>query len=183
MVHGGQTRIVTERHVIFSHGQESGPWGRKISALAEIARAAGWQAHSVDYRGIPEPDRRTARLIEHCEELSGERVLVGSSVGGFVSVAAAPVLHPRGLFLIAPALYLPQLPPLPQEPLNCRAVVVHGFRDEIVPYEDSVRFANAQRATLLLLEGDHLLHEQLGDISHMFGHFLTTLPALAGLAV
>jgi hypothetical protein len=28
--------VVTGRHVVFSHGQESGPWGRKISALAEV---------------------------------------------------------------------------------------------------------------------------------------------------
>src|SRR2546430_13666602 len=35
------------RHVVFSHGQESGPWGRKISALAEVARSEGYLAHSV----------------------------------------------------------------------------------------------------------------------------------------
>jgi hypothetical protein len=180
----GQAPAVIPRHVVFSHGQESGPWGRKISALAEVVRACGFTAHSVDYRGIQEPGRRIAKLIGYCQELPGERVLAGSSVGGYVSVGAAPALHPLGVFVIAPALYLPPLPPLPQEPLGCPVTVVHGFRDDIVPYEDSVRFAKLQRATLLLLEGDHLLHEQLPDIAHLFERFLTGLPAaVAGLAV
>ena len=47
--------VVTGRHVVFSHGLESGPWGRKISALAEVGRAEGYDVHSVDYRGITEP--------------------------------------------------------------------------------------------------------------------------------
>ena len=51
------------RHVVFSHGQESGPWGRKISALAEIARSEGYEAHSVDYRGIDLPRARVAKLV------------------------------------------------------------------------------------------------------------------------
>ena len=46
---------VMSRHVVFSHGKESGPWGRKISALAEVARSEGYDAHSVDYRGLEEP--------------------------------------------------------------------------------------------------------------------------------
>ena len=47
--------VVMGRHVVFSHGQESGPWGRKISALADVARSEGYEAHSVDYRGIDAP--------------------------------------------------------------------------------------------------------------------------------
>ena len=37
--------VVTSRHIVFSHGQGSGPWGRKISALAEVARSEGFEAH------------------------------------------------------------------------------------------------------------------------------------------
>ena len=56
--------VVTGRHVVFSHGQESGPWGRKISALAEVARSEGYDTHSVDYRGIVEPRARIAKLVD-----------------------------------------------------------------------------------------------------------------------
>src|SRR6516165_7845907 len=61
---------VTSRHVVFSHGQEAGPWGRKITALAEVARAEGYDAHSVDYRGIDAPRARVARLVDFCKELA-----------------------------------------------------------------------------------------------------------------
>ena len=36
------------RYVVFSHGKESGPWGTKIAALADIARAEGYEVESVD---------------------------------------------------------------------------------------------------------------------------------------
>ena len=133
--------VVMGRHVVFSHGQESGPWGRKISALADVARSEGYEAHSVDYRGIDAPKARVARLVDFCKELSGDLVLVGSSLGGFVAVSSASLLHARGLFLMAPALYVPGLPELRPGRLDCPVVVVHGWRDEVVPPEDSVRFA------------------------------------------
>ena len=57
------------RYVVFSHGQESGPWGRKISALADVARGEGWEAESVDYRGIDHPRARITRFVDFCKEL------------------------------------------------------------------------------------------------------------------
>lgn len=167
--------IVTPCHIVFSHGQESGPWGHKITALAEVVRAQGHEAHSVDYRGIRDPRERAARLVQFCSTLTGELVLAGSSVGAYVSVAAAREVQPRALFLMAPALYLHGLPPLPGAPLGCPVTVVHGWRDEIVPFSDSVRFAERERADLHLLESDHLLHDQMPVIRSLFGHFLATL--------
>ena len=65
---------VANRHVVFSHGRDSGPWGRKISALAEVARSEGYEAHSVDYRGIDEIRGRIAKLVDFCKGLSGDLV-------------------------------------------------------------------------------------------------------------
>src|SRR5579862_7942601 len=152
---------VSARYVVFSHGQESGPWGRKISALAEVARTEGYETHSVDYRGIDEPRARVAKLVEFCKELSGDLVLVGSSLGGYVAVASASLLHARGLFLMAPALFMEGLPELRPTVLDSPASIVHGWRDEIVPYQHSVRFAEAHHAALHLLESDHRLHNQI----------------------
>ena len=45
----------TELYVCFSHGQESGPWGTKISAMADLARDRGCQVESIDYRGLEWP--------------------------------------------------------------------------------------------------------------------------------
>lgn len=172
---------VTARHVVFSHGKESGPWGRKISSLAEVARSEGYEAHSVDYRGIDDPRQRVARLVEFCKELAGDLVLVGSSLGGYVAVASASLLHARGIFLMAPALYLPGLPELRESVLDCPAAVVHGWRDDVVPFEHSVRFAQAYHAALHLLESDHNLHNQIRVIQYLFEYFLIALdlPALA----
>ena len=49
---------MNEDVVVFSHGKESGPWGTKILALADIARASGWRVESVDYRGLESVDDR-----------------------------------------------------------------------------------------------------------------------------
>jgi pimeloyl-ACP methyl ester carboxylesterase len=168
------------RHVVFSHGKESGPWGRKISALAEIARSEGYEPHSVDYRGLDDPRQRVARLVEFCKELAGDLVLVGSSLGGYVAVASAPLLHARGVFLMAPALHMPGLPELRQPALDCPAALVHGWRDEVIPFEHSVRFAQTHRAALHLLESDHNLHNQLRVVQYLFEYFLIALdlPAL-----
>jgi pimeloyl-ACP methyl ester carboxylesterase len=177
---GGQSAAVA-RHVVFSHGKESGPWGKKISALAEVARSEGFEAHSVDYRGLDDPRQRTARLVDFCKELSGDLVLVGSSLGGYVAVASASLLHARGVFLLAPALYVKGLPELRDGVLDCPAAVVHGWRDDVVPFEDSIRFARAHHAALHLLESDHNLHSQIRVVQYLFEYFLIALdlPALA----
>lgn len=172
---GAPAEAVPQRHVVFSHGQASGPWGRKITALAEVVRSEGYEAHSVDYRGIDAPRERIARLAEYCKELSGDLVLVGSSLGGYVTVASASVLHARGIFLMAPALYFAELPPLRPGIVDCPAAVVHGWRDEVVPYEHSVRFAQSCRAALHLLDSDHNLHNQIRVIQNLFEYFLIAL--------
>ncbi|HVC31362.1 MAG TPA: alpha/beta hydrolase [Steroidobacteraceae bacterium] len=177
---GGED-VPVGRHVVFSHGKESGPWGRKISSLAEVARSEGYEAHSVDYRGLDEPHLRVARLVEFCKDLAGDLVLVGSSLGGYVAVSSASLLHARGIFLMAPALYVPGLPDLRDGVLDCPATLVHGWRDDVVPFEDSVRFAKGHRAALHLLESDHNLHNQIRVIQYLFEYFLIALdlPALA----
>jgi len=82
----------------FFTGQESGPWGRKISALAEVARSEGYETESVDYRGVDEPRERITRLARLLQGAAGDLVLVGSSLGGYVAVASASLLHARASF-------------------------------------------------------------------------------------
>ena len=166
---------MASRYVVFSHGQAGGPWGRKIMALADTARSEGYEPESVDYRGIDSPRDRVARLMEFCQDLQGDLVLVGSSVGGYVSVAAASLLHARGVFLMAPALYMEGLPELRKGVLDCPVAVVHGWRDEVVPYDHSVRFAQSYGAALHLLNGDHALHTELRAIRYLFEYFLISL--------
>ncbi len=166
---------MSSRYVVFSHGQESGPWGRKITVLADTARAEGFEPQSVDYRGIDTPQGRLARLMDFCKGMEGELVLDGSSLGASVSVAAASHLHALGVFLMAPAIYAEGLPPLRKGVLDCPTMVVHGWQDDVVPYEDSVRFAREYGASLHLLHDDHRLHGEMGMIRYLFEYFLISL--------
>ena len=48
--------------VIFSHGKESGPWGSKITQLANEAKTLGFSVDSIDYSNIVSPDERVSIL-------------------------------------------------------------------------------------------------------------------------
>jgi predicted alpha/beta-hydrolase family hydrolase len=161
--------------ICFSHGQESGPWGTKIRIMAEAAKAAAWSVDSLDYRGIQSPLDRVEMLVEFCQTQSVPLVLVGSSMGGFVATVAASRVGARGLFLLAPAFYLPGYEENLQAPPVCPTVIVHGWRDDIVPWQGSVRYGSATGAGLMLLDGDHRLTANIDAINQLFTAFLNEL--------
>lgn len=166
-MHGSKRRIV-----LFSHGQESGPWGTKITALAQDARDARLEADSIDYRGMPDPSDRTGKLVKRMRDCEEEILLVGSSMGGYVAVAAAQ-LHPSaGLFLMAPALAVPHWPRL-DKTVSAPAFIVHGWQDDIVPIQSSIDFALANQAQLHCLKAGHSLTERLDEIRALFRLFLS----------
>ena len=49
------------RLVLFAHGKESGPWGSKIQALAEIAKYYDYRVESPDYSDLPNAKSRVDR--------------------------------------------------------------------------------------------------------------------------
>ena len=158
--------------VIFSHGQESGPWGTKIRAMAERVKSLGCAADSIDYRGIADPTERVAKLIRECAHIEDRLVLVGSSMGGHVATAAAHELGAAGLFVLAPAYYMEgyeALTPPPGMPI----CIVHGWHDDIVPAENSIRFARSCGATLHLINGDHRLTANVDEINEYLTYFIT----------
>jgi len=164
--------VSKRRVVLFSHGQESGPWGTKITALAQDARNAGLEADSIDYRGMPDPAERAARLVARMRDSGGKFLLVGSSMGGYVAVAAAQQQPAAGLFLMAPALAVPGWPKL-QDTVSAPAFIVHGWQDDIVPIQWSIDFARANHARLHLLDAGHSLTEALDEIRALFRAFLS----------
>ncbi|MFU8895226.1 MAG: alpha/beta fold hydrolase [Gammaproteobacteria bacterium] len=160
-------------YICFSHGKESGPWGTKIAAMADLARDRGLDADSLDYRGIDDPVARVDKLVAHCAPLGRPLVLVGSSMGGHVAAAAAMQLPDvRGLFLLAPAFFMPGYEEHTPEPRVRRITIVHGWRDDIVPPANSIRFAGQHRAVLHLIDGDHRLAEHIFEINRFFDWFL-----------
>ena len=161
--------------ICFSHGQESGPWGTKIRAMAETAKASAWTVDSLDYRGIQNPLDRVAVLVEYCQKQPEAQVLVGSSMGGFVATVAASQVGARGLFLLAPAFYLPGFEEYLSSPPVCPTFIVHGWRDEVVPWQGSIRYGTETGARLMLLDGDHRLTANIDAINGLFTAFLDEL--------
>lgn len=169
---------MTNRTVIFSHGHLSSPDSRKIRELAPIARDRGHATEAIDYRDLQdEPVARVDRLIDSIEKLEVPPILVGSSLGGYVSMAAAERVAVNSLFLMAPALYLEDKIPggkMPERYVpRCRHVaIVHGWNDEVIPWQNSLRFAETSRAELHLLDTDHRLESAADDIRSLFARFL-----------
>jgi pimeloyl-ACP methyl ester carboxylesterase len=161
--------------VVFSHGKESGPWGSKITAMAAAVRDLNIEVDSVDYRGIDDPAARVAKLVDTASKLGGPLVLVGSSMGGHVSAAAAARVQARGLFLLAPAFYMPGFEAHTPQDVSCPAVIVHGWRDDIVPIDNSIRWARDHRGSLHALDSDHRLEDKIEEICRLLRSFLTDL--------
>ena len=158
--------------VIFSHGQESGPWGSKIRAMAEQVRSMGCEADSIDYQGIADPTERVQKLISACSEIDDTLILVGSSMGGHVATAGAVRLKAAGLFVLAPAYYMPGYEDLTPGPPDMPICIVHGWGDDIVPVENSIRFANSCAAELHVLDGGHRLTDNIDDINYHLRRFV-----------
>lgn len=166
---------MTVKEICFSHGQESGPWGTKIKAMAEAARAAGWLVESLDYRGIEDPVARADKLTDWCRSGHAGVVLAGSSMGGFVALAAAARTGASGLFLLAPALYLPGYQESLPQPPACPTMIIHGWHDDVVPWEGSLRYGSETGAQLVLLDGDHRLTANIRTITGLLTGFLDAL--------
>jgi pimeloyl-ACP methyl ester carboxylesterase len=161
--------------VVFSHGKESGPWGAKITAMAAVVRELKLGVESVDYRGMDDPQARVQKLISAGLQLKDPLVLVGSSMGGHVSAAAASPLNARGLFLLAPAFYMPGFEAHTPQNVAVPTVIVHGWHDDIVPVENSIRWAREHQAALHILNSNHRLEDQIEAICSLLRAFLTAL--------
>jgi len=163
--------------VYFAHGKESGPWGTKIRTLAEIAKKRGFDVISPDYSTISSPDERVQLLIEQVSKSarSEQLVLAGSSMGSYVSTVASEVIQPDGLFLLAPAFYLPGYSNQNPTPHARAILTIHGWQDEVVPVEKAIHFSQQHKATLHLIDGDHRLTEQLPQLCQLFDQFLADL--------
>lgn len=158
--------------IIFSHGQESGPWGTKIRAMAATAKKLGCHADSIDYQGIADPAERVQKLVAECRDRNDSLILVGSSMGGHVATAAAAELDVVGLFVLAPAYYMQGYEALTPDPPQVPICIVHGWRDDVVPVENSIRFAALCKAELHILDGDHRLSANIDEINYYLSRFI-----------
>ncbi|NIQ97876.1 MAG: alpha/beta hydrolase [Desulfuromonadales bacterium] len=161
------------RRIVFCHGKESGPRGFKIRELTAIARQCGWQAESIDFTCIPNPDRRAAHLQEQERAAETEElILVGSSMGGYVAALASAELRPAAIFLMAPAVSMPGYR-IPRPQIHAkRCVIVHGWLDAVVPVENVLQYAAQHRAELHVFNAGHNLHDAITEVKFLFRKLL-----------
>ncbi len=163
--------------VIFSHGQEGGPWGSKIKAMAAMVRELGCAAISIDYQGIADPTERVHKLVAECRDIEDSLLLVGSSMGGHVATVGAQLLHAAGLFVLAPAYFMLGYEQLTPDAPDMPICIVHGWHDDIVPVENSFRFAQQCHATLHVVDGDHRLTANIDEINDYLQRFVEKIDA------
>jgi predicted esterase len=96
-------------------------------------------------------------------------------MGGHVATAAADSLLAAGLFVLAPAYYMEGYEDLTPPPPSMPICIVHGWHDDIVPVENSIRYARECSATLHLVNGDHRLTENIDEINGYLEQFIENL--------
>jgi predicted esterase len=143
--------------------------------MAETVKSIGCEAVSIDYQGIADPTDRVNKLIAECRDIDDRLVLVGSSMGGHVATAAAASLNAAGLFVLAPAYFMEGHENLTPAAPDIPICIVHGWDDDIVPVENSIRFAAACKAELHILESDHRLTANIDEINYYLKRFIETL--------
>lgn len=158
--------------LIWSHGKNSGPWGVKSLQLKEVAAQEGLEMEALDYQGVMDPDARVRMLVKHLRDSFDPVLLAGSSMGGYVSLVASREIEVQGVFVLAPALYLPGYHWIDFPWLHAPAWVVHGWRDEIVPVENIIRFGRVHRTQVHLFNDEHRLFDCLKQIKELFRQFL-----------
>ncbi len=159
--------------LVFSHGKESGPWGFKIKRLASIAENRGCDVNSIDYRDCMDPDLRVERLLQNLREQTPQDIiLVGSSMGGYVSLVASISQPVAALFLMAPALYMPGAKHQHYSSQAAHIEIVHGWYDDEIPPQHSIDYARDADCSLHLVPGDHPLNTSIETVEAIFKDFL-----------
>lgn len=171
--------------IILSHGSDSGPDATKVSALAALAESLGWHTHRPDYRADDARGHaasvapRIARLRATVEALEAPPLLVGSSMGAFVSGLVSLDVPVAGLLLLATPSEIPGYARKFDLRGGVPALLIHGWRDEVCPLAGTHAFAAGRRLPLLVLDDDHRLGASMDMIAAQFRLLLDQLAASA----
>lgn len=111
-------------------------------------------------------------LLSQLQGEQDEYPLVGSSMGGYVSLMASAKYKPTGPFLMATALYMPDYEHRTYPTTHQNIEIVHGWYDDIVLPEQSIRFAKEADCTLHLISGNHRLNDSIENVVNLFRQFL-----------
>ncbi len=165
--------------VILSHGLESGPQATKVTALARVAAEQGWASIRPDYLDLDathdplQISRRIGRALEQTPR-EGRVVFGGSSMGAYTSGLASLARACDGLFLIALPVAIEGYPKV-FDAARVPTVLVHGWRDELCPVDDAIKFARARGDTLHLVDDTHRLVDHVEYCAEAFRQLLIAI--------
>lgn len=156
----------------YLHGYQSSPIGEKATLLKQTLGAIPIAYHD----GPPENLVLSQCLYRISKVLKNdtEIVLIGSSLGGLLAASIA-LINPivRQIILLNPAIILPKVDlqtiegmPLRileemkdlrlfEQKISATITILRGIHDNLVPDGWILKFAQAQKATIILLNDDH----------------------------
>ena len=167
--------------IILSHGSGASPDATKVSTLARQAEARGWVTQRPDYsaddaRGLAEcVAPRIARLRATIEALDQPPLLVGSSMGAFVSALVSLSVPVAGLLLLAAPSEIPGYAHRFDLRGEVPTVLIHGWRDETCPLAGIYQFAGQRKLPLFIVDDDHRLGASMDIIATQFHSLLDHL--------
>ena len=159
-----------------------------VTTLAKTFVELGFAALRFNFRGVGNSAGKfdsgngevedMLAVVEYAQQAFGELPLVlsGFSFGGYVAARVAQHLHPQPhrLVLIAPAVgrSVPafenstRMPHVPHGTL-----VIHGDKDDVVPFSDALEWARQQHLPIVLLpDAEHFFHGRLNQIREIVRH-------------
>lgn len=158
--------------IYFLHGKSRSPKDEKLVLLGEISAKMGFENVFIDNTHTKDPNQRAKELFERLKNLDDTPILVGASMGGYASVWVSSFLPIKGMFLLAPALYVSGYKKF-DIPLKCEHInIVHGFDDDTIPLESSIGFAKRTKALLHAIKDDHSLNNSPEILTDLFSIFL-----------
>lgn len=164
--------------VFFSHGLESGPASTKVQAMSRVAEAFKHvHVEALDHRNTKDPAQRLEQMRSAMGAAGADparTILAGSSMGGWVCAQTSATIPVLGCFLLAPALALPKYPQSSPAIQARHSLIIHGWRDEVVPVMPVLKLARQQNLETLLLPDAHRLENSISRIAREFKAFLIT---------
>lgn len=167
--------------IILSHGSGSSPDATKISALAAQAEALGWATQRPDYGADDARGHancvapRISRLRATIEALDQPPLLVGSSMGAFVSALVSLDVPVAGLLLLATPGEIPGYTQRLDLRRDVTTLLIHGWRDEVCPLADIFHMAGQRKLPLMIVDDDHRLGDSMQVIAAQFQFMLDQL--------
>lgn len=140
----------------FFHGLESGPHGSKYHLMKQ--KYAELESPNFQNMDLTQRLAVASKLTEDKTDLT----LVGSSFGGLLAARLYSLFPERisNLLLLAPAVHTEEGGKVARMPSAANVRVLHGYDDEVVPYDKVAAFCQRFELPLTSVADSHRLSSE-----------------------